>query len=158
SVLDHGAYRRAFDARASALGADGVTVTGALSDEDLLGLLHAADALVFPSLVEGFGLVVLEALACGTPVVTSGRAPFIEYLEPGDASFVDPHDPHSIAAGMMRVLEPDVARALAARGPAVAARHTWAASARVHARPYHEYSIAKESERARDAVRRALAG
>jgi glycosyltransferase-like protein len=161
SVFDHSAYRRTFDARAAALGlrlgAD-VVVTGPVPDAEIVDLLRAADALVFPSLMEGFGLVLLEALACGTPAVASNIAPFTEFLGPEDAVFVNPLDPADIAAGMSRVLVPLVASSLRARGPAVAERHTWDACAAVHADRYRDLVIAKESNRARNAVRRALAG
>jgi glycosyltransferase-like protein len=151
SVFDHGAYRTAFDALASELGlrlGTDAIVTGPLPDDDIRMLLRAADALVFPSLVEGFGLVVLEALACGTPVVTSDVPPFTEYLAPHHAIFVDPDVPDSIAAGMMRALDPAIAAALRERGPRVAARFTWADSAAAHADRYREYLAYKEPIRA----------
>ena len=161
SVLDHGIYRSSYEARASELGLHfgrEVVVLGALPDADLLRLMHAADALVFPSLVEGFGLVLLEALACGTPAVTSNIAPFTEFLGPEDALFVDPLDPAAIAEGMLHALDPLVASALRTRGPLVAARHTWAASAVVHVDRYRDLVVAKESFHARNAIRGALAG
>jgi glycosyltransferase-like protein len=160
SVFDHGTYRRAFDARAAErglrLGSD-VVVTGPAADEEITALLRAADALVFPSLMEGFGLVALEALACGTPAVVSDREPFTEHLGPGDALFVDPDDPRSIAAGMLRALDPVVAAALRIRGLALVATRTWAGSAAVHADRYRDLLVAKEVARARDAVRGPVA-
>ncbi|MBD5636029.1 MAG: glycosyltransferase, partial [Candidatus Eremiobacteraeota bacterium] len=161
SVFDHGAYRSAFDARADELGlriGEDVIVTGSLPDGEIVALLRAADALVFPSLVEGFGLVLLEALACGTPAVTSNIAPFTEFLGANDAIFANPHDADDIAAGMLRALDPLVASALSARGAFVAARHTWAASAAVHADRYRDILASKESIYAGNAVPRALAG
>jgi glycosyltransferase-like protein len=139
SVLDHSAYRRAFDARAAALGlrfGEDLIVTGVLRDDEIVALLRAAHAFVFPSLVEGFGLVLLEALACGTPVVTSAIAPFDEFLTPDDAQLVDPRDPDAIASAMLRSLEPGVAATTAARGPALAGRFAWSASAREHVAAY----------------------
>jgi glycosyltransferase-like protein len=161
SVFDHSPYRRAYEARAAELGlrlGKDVVVLGALDDAEIVRLLHAADALVFPSLVEGFGLVLLEALACGTPAVTSNIPPFTEFLGPEDALFVDPHDPAAIAAGMLHALDPLAASALRTRGPLVAARHTWAASAVVHADRYRDLIVRKESFHARNAIRGALAG
>jgi glycosyltransferase-like protein len=161
SVFDHGTYRRAYEARAAELGlrlGTDVVAMGALPDADIVRLLHAADALVFPSFMEGFGLVLLEALACGTPAVTSNVAPFTEFLGPEDALFADPHDPAAIAAAMLHALDPLVAAALRTRGPMVAARHTWAASAVVHADRYRDLVVAKEMFHARNAVRGAVAG
>ena len=72
---------------------------GRVSDEELAALYRAARCLVYPSLYEGFGIPVLEAMACGTPVVTS-RGGATEEVAGGAAVLVDPHDVASIAAGI----------------------------------------------------------
>ena len=72
---------------------------GRIEDDELAALDRGARCLVFPSLYEGFGLPVLEAMACGTPVVTS-RGGATEEVAGGAAVLVDPLDPASIAAGM----------------------------------------------------------
>jgi glycosyltransferase-like protein len=139
SVLDHSAYRRAFDVRAAELrlcSDPSIELAGVLPDERIVALLRAAHVFVFPSLIEGFGLVLLEALACGTPVVTSALRPFTEFLQPGDALLVDPHDSAEIARAMLHALEPPVAAVAQQRGPAVARRYSWAASARAHVAAY----------------------
>ncbi len=139
SIFEHAAYRRAFDARLAELGpaaGQSVVRTGVLSDVDIVALIRAAHAVVFPSLVEGFGLVVLEALACATPVITSALAPFTEYLSPGDALLVDPESPAAIAGAMLRALDPAAVAAAAARGPALAARYSWPAAANAHLAAY----------------------
>jgi glycosyltransferase involved in cell wall biosynthesis len=105
-------------------------------------LYRAAAALVFPSIKEGFGLAVLEAMACGVPVVTSRIAPFTEYLGDGDVLWCDPHDTGSIAAAMVAALEVPIRRDLIVRGLAVAARHGWAAAARAHLSAYKALSEA----------------
>jgi glycosyltransferase-like protein len=139
SVLDHSAYRRAFEACVAELGLRvGVDfeITRAISDAEILALFHAVDAFVFPSLVEGFGLVVLEAMACGVPVVVSNIEPFLDYLTAEDAVFVEPSAPLSIAAGMLAALDPVIAERLRERGPDVASRHSWDDVARACLRGY----------------------
>ena len=82
--------RREFAAAlaASGLPERAVIRTGPLPQALMPALYRAADALVFPSVKEGFGLVVLEAMASGVPVVTSRIAPFTEYLGDGDVAVV----------------------------------------------------------------------
>ncbi len=95
---------------------------GRVSDERLAELYRGARCLVYPSLYEGFGIPVLEAMACGTPVVTSAGGATEEVA--GDAAvLVDPLDPASIAAG----IEEAVSRRaeLAALGLERAKRFTW---------------------------------
>lgn len=108
---------------------DAVRFLGYVPEDDLVALYNLADALAFPSLYEGFGLPVLEAMACGTPVVASPRGSLREVA--GDAAiFVDPLEVESIAEGLRRVLEDAVEREeLRARGLANAARFTWEATA-----------------------------
>lgn len=97
--------------------------------EDLIALYNLAEALAFPSLYEGFGLPVVEAMACGTPVVTSANGSLGEIA--GDAAeFVEPTDVASIAGGLHRVLTCPARRAeLRYRGLARAAQFTWTAAA-----------------------------
>ncbi len=98
--------------------------------EDLPALYCGASLLAMPSRYEGFGLPVLEAMQCGTPVVASNRAALPEVL--GDAGvLVDPQDPAGIAGALERVLSDFALRAdLRARGLARAARFSWARAAR----------------------------
>jgi glycosyltransferase involved in cell wall biosynthesis len=105
-------------------------------------LYRAADALVFPSIKEGFGLVVLEAMASGVPVVTSRIAPFTEYLGDDDVLWCDPHDAGSITAAMAAAMEPPARSAIVARGFAVAARHDWTTAAHAHLPAYEALSEA----------------
>jgi len=130
SLLDHRGYQRAFDAELEeSCVADHVIRTGPVADADMPSLYRIADALVFPSVKEGFGLVVLEALASETPVVVSRIAPFTEYLTESDCIFADPFDAISIGAAMIRALS-EGARAAAARARlGVAARMGWNVSA-----------------------------
>ena len=75
---------------------------GRVSDEELAALYRGARCLVYPSLYEGFGIPVLEAMACGTPVVTSAGGA-TEEVAGGAAVLVDPRDPSAIAAGIEEV-------------------------------------------------------
>jgi glycosyltransferase involved in cell wall biosynthesis len=77
----------------------GVRALGEVPDEELAALYRGARALAYPSLYEGFGLPVLEAMACGAPVVTS-RGGATEEVAGDAAVLVDPLDPGSIAAGL----------------------------------------------------------
>ncbi len=108
---------------------DRLVRTGYVADADLPALYTGAVALVFPSLFEGFGFPVLEAQACGTPVIASTTTSLPEVA--GDAALlVNPLDTHAIAQAMHRLLEDEPLHAdLAARGRANAARFTWEASA-----------------------------
>jgi glycosyltransferase involved in cell wall biosynthesis len=101
-------------------------------------LYGAARALVFPSLFEGFGLPLLEAMACGTPVAVSRTTALPEVA--GDAAvYFDPLDPESIAAETLRLVEDDaLARRLVERGFARVARFSWDGAARATLAAYRD--------------------
>jgi len=102
-----------------------------LLDEDLVALMRGAAGFVFVSLVEGFGLPVLEAMAAGAPVVTSNASSLPEVA--GEAALlVDPSDPEAIAGAMERLVrEPGLADDLRQRGRERAREFTWARTARL---------------------------
>jgi len=107
-----------------------VILTGFADEADLPALYSGAACLAFPSLYEGFGLPVLEGMACGTPVLTSNVSSLPEVA--GDAALmVAPHSVEAIRAGLLALLEEDSAARAArlARGFAQAARFTWQAAA-----------------------------
>jgi glycosyltransferase involved in cell wall biosynthesis len=79
------------------------SVREGLSDAEVVEAYHAADVLLFPSTSEGFGVPIVEAQACGTPVVTSDREP-MSSIAGGGACLVDPTDTAAIRAGLLRVL------------------------------------------------------
>jgi glycosyltransferase involved in cell wall biosynthesis len=105
-----------------------VRFLGYVSDDTLRVLYRLASLFVFPSLYEGFGLPPLEAMASGTPVVTSNQSSMPEVT--GDAAvLVDPYDTGSIVEGMRRVLsDADLAAELRRRGPERAREFSWARS------------------------------
>jgi glycosyltransferase involved in cell wall biosynthesis len=102
-----------------------VRMTGFVADDDLPHWYGGADLFAFASLYEGFGLPVVEAMACGVPVVTSNVSSLPEVA--GDAAvLVDPADVDAIADGLRRVLtDTDLARRLRHSGLKRAARFTW---------------------------------
>jgi glycosyltransferase involved in cell wall biosynthesis len=107
----------------------GVVVTGYLEEADLTPVLGQADALIFPSLYEGFGLPVLEAMAAGVPVICSNATAMPEVA--GDAAiYFDPRDVEAMASKIALVSgDPALRLDLAARGRARAAAFTWARAA-----------------------------
>ncbi len=108
---------------------DRVVFTGFVPDADLVTFYNRAEALVQPSLMEGFGLPPVEAMACGTPVVASTAGSLPEVV--GEAGvFFDPTDAGAIAACLRRVIvEPGLRADLAGKALRRAARFTWDASA-----------------------------
>jgi len=141
TFFDYRAYRDGALARLPELGlVEGrdVLLLGTVSEADLGGWYRAADAFAFPSVKEGFGLVVLEALAAGLPVVASDIPVFAEYLEDGESALLVPPGDAAALAGALQKLagDPELRRRLAAGGQPLVERFTWAASARTHREIY----------------------
>jgi FkbM family methyltransferase len=88
---------------------DRVVLTGYVTDHQLIELYQACDLFVFPSLYEGLGLPILEAMKCGAPVITSGRGSMKELVENPVAHF-NPENPDDIGEAIRRVLGSDVLR------------------------------------------------
>jgi glycosyltransferase involved in cell wall biosynthesis len=105
--------------------AESVRRLGYVGDDDLPALYRSAELFVYPSLAEGFGLPVLEALGCGVAVITSNVSSLPEVG--GDAArYVDPRDVADISAALEELLSDGAARAaLAVRGPEQAAKFSW---------------------------------
>jgi alpha-1,3-rhamnosyl/mannosyltransferase len=116
-----------------------VSFVGHVDDASLHALYRAASAFVYPSIREGFGLPVLEAMAQSTPVVTSATTSTAE-VAGGAAVLVDPSDEESIADGIFRAL--DQASHYAELGRARAAAMTWANTAALTAKAYDEALLA----------------
>ena len=126
-------------AEVARLGLEGeVLFPGYVDDADLVWWYRAATAFAYPSLMEGFGLPVLEAMACGAPTVTSNASSLPEVA--GDAALlVDPGDVDALAAALARILqEPALAAELRHRGLAQAARFSWQRTAQETAAVYRK--------------------
>lgn len=118
--------------RLAALRSPRVRHLGRVDDEDLPRILRAARAVVVPSLYEGFGAPVLEAMACGVPVACSNQGALPE-VAGGAAVLFDPLDVDAIAAAVDRVAGDEAERSrLVDAGLAHAGGRTWTASARGH--------------------------
>ncbi|MBU0641275.1 MAG: glycosyltransferase family 4 protein [Planctomycetes bacterium] len=140
-------------------GATQCRVLGFVPHEDLGGLLSGAQALLMPSLYEGFGLPILDAFACGTPVLTSNTSSMPEVA--GDAAiYCNPRDARSIADGIARLLDESVAAELVQRGRERLRQFSWERTARAMCQVY-ECCLAQRSgvkHRARDSAPPALFG
>jgi glycosyltransferase-like protein len=145
SFQDHRHYREQVLDRVRQLSLNGALVLpGTVADAELPAWYQAADAFLFPSVKEGFGLAVLEAMAAGLPVVTSDIPVFREYLEHGRGALLVPAQDASALAGAMLQLacDPDLRSALAAVGPAVAGVYTWEGCAVQHMAIYDRITAA----------------
>src|SRR5262249_39972065 len=109
---------------------DRVIPTGFVEEEDLPVLYSMADAFVLPSLYEGFGIPLLEAMACGCPIVTSTQGSCPEVVD-GSGVLVDPREPAGIAEGIYKVLtDRELAAGLVAKGYQRVAEFSWEKCAR----------------------------
>jgi glycosyltransferase involved in cell wall biosynthesis len=120
-----------------------ITCLGYVSDGALAGLYHQANAFVFPSLYEGFGLPVADAMAAGLPVACSNAASLPE-VAGGAALLFDPRSESSIAAALVRLVnEPELRTQLIDKGRLNASRFSWVECARQTAEVFR--SVASES-------------
>lgn len=135
SLLDHDAYGQQFKAALATLPPDvqaRVIVTGPLPDATLPALYRRATALAMPSLMEGFGLVALEALACGTPAIVSRISPFVDHFAPHEVLWADPSSTTSIAQALNDSLSEARRQPILQAAPGVCARFSWTQSAARH--------------------------
>jgi glycosyltransferase involved in cell wall biosynthesis len=116
--------------------------TGYLDNATIAALFRHAEIVAYPSLEEGFGLNALEAMACGTPLVSTKGSAIEEVV--GDAGMlVPPHDPGSLASALTQLLDDDeLQRRLRQAGPARAAEFTWTRSVNAHVDAYRRAATA----------------
>ncbi len=153
TALDHGAYRAEFQRALAALAPeiqDAVVQLGVVPDADLVALYQVAQVVASPSLQEGFGLVALEALGAGLPLVASARPPFTEFLDASCATLVDPTSEEAIALGLAEALATPPSRLEAGRRRAEL--HSWPRVAALHLAGYERIL-----SHAGNALRRSLA-
>jgi len=117
-----------------------------MSSPDLVALYKVADAFVFPSVKEGWGLVILEAIAAGLPVIASNQAPFTEFLDSTQALLVDPTSIDAIAQAMQEILQPDQAASLVRQSRSVLSQYTWKSSAELHLQHYQRLQMIEMEE------------
>ena len=139
------AYVSQLHALAEELGiADDVVWVGGVPLEETVHFYRAADVFVYPSHNETFGLTILEAMACGCPVVTSDRSAMPETA--GGAAFLaDPDDPPTIGAAILRACEGG--EDMRTRGMARAAQFTWAQTAKSTLEVYREVHSNRKAQR-----------
>lgn len=155
-VGERGWMMEGFEREIEQLGlADVVHLTGFVPTEDLPGLFSLATLFTFPSLYEGFGLPPLEAMACGTPVLSSNNSSLEEVC--GDAAYlIDPHDEEALTEGLRLLLSDPERRADLARRGLERTRHfSWERAAEETVAIYNQV-LEKPNGRARAAMEPVL--
>jgi glycosyltransferase involved in cell wall biosynthesis len=128
--------------------ADSAIFTGRISDEEKLALLNAADLYAYPSLYEGFGLTPLEAMRCGTPVISSDRSSLPEVV--GEGGLLVEPTPEKLGAALTFALQtPHELRELRRRALAQAERFSWSRTAQQTLAAYEEVMRSAEYKGAR---------
>ena len=109
---------------------------GVMADRDIPVLYRCVDAFVFPSVKEGWGLVLLEASASGLPIITSNILPFTEFLSHKSALLVDSNSSQAIAIAMLDILNKNLTQKLIKNSVAIPAQYSWQQSAQLHLKHY----------------------
>lgn len=115
-----------------------IILPGVIDDQDLPVLYRCADAFVFPSVKEGWGLVLLEAIASGLPVITSNIPPFTEFLDQQSALLVNPNSSKNIADAMVKILNPELTQNLIKNSANIPSQYSWQKSAQMHLNIYQK--------------------
>lgn len=145
TLFDYRKYRDDFFGAVEKLGLkmdQDIRVLGNVPEVDMPSLYAAGDVFVFPSLREGWGLVVLEAMASGVPVIASDIEPLTEYLKNGEnAILIPPMDHEALAQQIVSVLENKrLSEKLAENGLRTAESYSWSNTALMHSEFYKEIS------------------
>ena len=115
---------------------ESLILPGVVADQDIPVLYRCADAFVFPSVKEGWGLVLLEAIASGLPIITSNIPPFTEFLNNNSALLVDPDSSEAIANAMLEILNKKIAQELIDHSATIPSQYSWQKSAQIHLKHY----------------------
>ena len=141
TLFDYQDYQAEFFAIARQLDIEigqSLILPGVIADVELPALYRTADAFVFPSVKEGWGLVLLEAIASGLPVLTANQSPFTEFLSDTQAILVDPNSATAIAEGMRAIVQPNRRATLVQHSQTILPNYTWQASAQLHVHHYQQ--------------------
>ncbi len=141
TLFDYRAYREEFFSEIKRLGLrldEDIIILGTVPEDSISKLYQAGDVFIFPSIKEGWGLVVLEAMASGLPVIASGIEPMTDYLQDeGNALLVFPMDYEALAQQIIRVLEKTELRGkLIRNGMKTAQVYSWRNTALRHSEFY----------------------
>jgi glycosyltransferase-like protein len=137
TLFDYKAYREKFFSEVEGLGlklGEDISLLGNVADDSMVELYGAGDVFVFPSVKEGWGLVVLEAMASGLPVIASDIEPLIEYLRDGENSMlVSPLNYEKLVEQIIRVLlDAELRDKLIMNGRKTAEAYSWGNTALKH--------------------------
>jgi glycosyltransferase-like protein len=149
TLFDYRAYREEFFAELDKLGLEkdkDIFLLGKIPGDEMPLLYKAADVFVFPSIKEGWGLVLLEAMAAGVPVISSNIEPMTEFLEDGvNSVLISPNDYKALAHQIVKVLESSGLRTrLIENGEKTAQIYSWESTALRHVECYN--GILRESK------------
>lgn len=141
TLFDYQAYRDDFFQVAKELKVEvgrSLILPGNIPEAHLPVLYRLADVFCFPSLKEGWGLVTLEAIASGLPIITANTHPFTEFLTPDQALLVNPEDLSAIAQAMLNALSSSLAQSLIENSQSVLSKYSWEYSAQLHLEHYEQ--------------------
>ena len=135
TLFDYQNYREQFFHRVDELRIEigrSLILPGVLSDDELPIIYRCADAFCFPSLKEGWGLVVMEALASGLPLLLSQEPPCTEFIPPNQAEWIDPKSQASITEGLLKLASQKRLKSIQSQNQSLLAQYSWSQSAELH--------------------------